>query len=338
MSNNKLAVYIGRFQPFHSGHKYVVDKALTKSRGVLILVGSANTSRSIKNPFSYEERARMIEMAYGNCPWTPNIEALDDYTYEPNQWITDVQSIIEQYEPKSNNVILVGHTKDDSSYYLKCFPQYESMEVDYFETIDATQIRDLYYQKKFKFIEGAVPTGIYKSLLDFSKTECYNSIIEEWNYINNYKQMFSGFIYPPTFQTVDAVVVQSGHILLIKRGELPGRGLWALPGGFVNQKETLEQACIRELKEETKLKVPIPVLLGSIKKIQTFDDPNRSSRGRTITQAYLIKLDDTQELPKVKGSDDAKEAKWVPLSEFYDMATSIYEDHYHIIRKLIDNI
>ena len=65
--------------------------------------------------------------------------------------------------------------------------------------------------------------------------------------------------------TVDAVVVQSGHILLVKRGDMPGKGLWALPGGFLNQEETMLDGAIRELKEETKIKVPVPVLKGSIK-------------------------------------------------------------------------
>ena len=136
----------------------------------------------------------------------------------------------------------------------------------------------------------------------------------------------------------DSIVLQSGHILLIKRGNDRGIGLWALPGGFLDVNETLENGAIRELREETRLKVPVPVLKGSIKKRITFDKPSRSNLGRIITTAFLFQLDDSQELPRVKGGDDAAHAAWVPLSEFYGMAEEMFSDHYHIIKKMIDNI
>ena len=94
---------------------------------------------------------------------------------------------------------------------------------------------------------------------------------------------------------------------------------------------------IRELKEETKIKVPAPVLKGSIKASKTFDAPNRSTRGRTITQAFFIDLG-VGELPKIKQSrnpddleDDAEEAKWVPLNEVVKQRDRFMEDHVHII-------
>jgi bifunctional NMN adenylyltransferase/nudix hydrolase len=89
---------------------------------------------------------------------------------------------------------------------------------------------------------------------------------------------------------------------------------------------------IRELKEETKIKVPVPVLKGSIKDSKTFDPPNRSSRGRTITQAFLIDLG-VGELPKVKGADDAEKAFWVPFNQVKQ--EKMFEDHAHIISHFI---
>jgi bifunctional NMN adenylyltransferase/nudix hydrolase len=146
--------------------------------------------------------------------------------------------------------------------------------------------------------------------------------------VKKYKEAWKAAPFPPTFMTVDAVVVQSGHILLVKRGDMPGKGLWALPGGFLNQEETMLDGAIRELKEETKIKVPVPVLKGSIKESKTFDAPNRSSRGRTITQAFLIDLG-VGELPKVKGSDDAEKAFWVPFNQVKQ--EKMFEDHHAII-------
>jgi len=109
--------------------------------------------------------------------------------------------------------------------------------------------------------------------------------------------------------------------------------LWALPGGFLNQEETMLDGCIRELKEETKIKLPVPVLKGSIKESKTFDAPNRSARGRTITQAFFIDLG-VGELPKVKGSDDAAKAFWVPFNKVKQ--EKMFEDHFHIIDNFIN--
>ena len=109
----------------------------------------------------------------------------------------------------------------------------------------------------------------------------------------------------------------------------PGKGLFALPGGFVNQNETVRDASIRELREETKIKVPEAVLRGSIRDHETFDDPYRSTLGRVITKAYHFKLPDDITLPKVKGADDAEKAKWVPISELRE--DQLFDDHYAIV-------
>jgi len=159
----------------------------------------------------------------------------------------------------------------------------------------------------------------------------------EAEFIAAYRKAWAAAPYPVTFVTVDAVVVHSGHILLVRRRSEPGRGLWALPGGFVEQDERLDAACIRELREETGLKLPEPVLRGSIKDRQVFDHPTRSLRGRTITHACLFNFP-TGELPRVKGSDDADKARWVPLNEFAQMRNVMFEDHfeiaYHFLGKL----
>jgi bifunctional NMN adenylyltransferase/nudix hydrolase len=74
-------------------------------------------------------------------------------------------------------------------------------------------------------------------------------------------------------------------------------------------------------------------LRGSIKKQSVYDDPFRSARGRTITHAFYIELEPNAELPKVKGTDDAKAAKWIPLSEINP--ETMFEDHYLIIEDML---
>ena len=91
---------------------------------------------------------------------------------------------------------------------------------------------------------------------------------------------------------------------------------------------------IRELREETGIKVPAPVLLGSIKDSRVFDAINRSARGRTITHAFKILLPDGP-LPKIKGMDDAVKAEWIPISEID--SNVCFEDHFEIINHFLGN-
>jgi bifunctional NMN adenylyltransferase/nudix hydrolase len=124
-------------------------------------------------------------------------------------------------------------------------------------------------------------------------------------------------------------------VLLIERKFAPGKGLYALPGGFVDGSETIFDSCIRELREETKLKVPEKVLRGSNTYSKVFDAPDRSQRGRTITHAFLFELNDSEPLPRVRGSDDAASASWVSFAEIDRMPECFFEDHYHIIQHMI---
>lgn len=338
---HELAVVIGRLQPLHYGHTYNIDKGLQVAKRVLVLIGSAYNSVSPKNPFTFEQRLKMVQDYYRTNPRRDDIlvAPLPDNLYEENQWITDVQEFV--YDVEAKDVVLIGHEKDASSYYLKTFPQWQFLETGVwpgkYSSVDATKIRELYFEHDLRYVSGVVPTSTYTFLESFSKTQDYSNIRDEYNFLVNYKNAWNSSPFAPTFATVDAVVIQSGHILLIKRKEHPGKDLYALPGGFIGQIEKQVDAVIRELREETKLKVPVPVLRGSIVKEKTFDHPSRSQRGRTITQAFLFQLKNDEDLPKVKGSDDAKEAMWVPLSELYSMETMLYEDHFYIIRKMIDN-
>ncbi|WP_201557591.1 bifunctional nicotinamide-nucleotide adenylyltransferase/Nudix hydroxylase [Psychrobacter sp. 72-O-c] len=331
----RYLIFIGRFQPFHRGHKAVIDEALKRTNDVIILIGSANLPRSLRNPFTVAERTAMIKGAY-SAEEAARIHcvALDDALYNDTRWLKYVQAAVRSVTGDlQTNIGLIGHSKDNSSYYLALFPHWASISVPSYHNLSATPIRDSY-------LMGATPTSertpesTRRILNDFKKTTDYQQLHEEAGFIDKYKKQWESAPYPPTFMTADALVVQSGHILLVERRSMPGRGLWALPGGFLNPKETLFDACIRELREETRLKVPEPVLRGSRHSQHTFDDPYRSARGRTITQAFYFQLkNDPKGLPKVKGGDDAAQAFWLPLAELD--AKMMFEDHYAIIMKMV---
>jgi bifunctional NMN adenylyltransferase/nudix hydrolase len=347
-------VFIGRFSPFHNGHKAVIDAALNQAKEVVVVVGSSFAARNIRNPFTFEERKAMIEAVYSDETWTPglnqegkrlHIVPVSDFPYDDSRWVAAVQRIVDETIPHAKDVGLIGHSKDSTSYYLNIFPRWKNhVEVENIDGINATDIRKDLFEVRSKTLEKLktlMPDATRSRMLDIllSASAQWKVLEQEYEMVKRYKESWAAAPFPPTFMTVDTVVVQSGHILLVKRGDMPGKGQWALPGGFLNQDETMLDGAIRELREETRIKVPVPVLKGSIKSSKTFDAPNRSTRGRTITQAFFIDLG-VGELPKVKTSrnpndinDDAEEAKWVPLSKIFQK--DLFEDHFHIIDTFI---
>ena len=131
--------------------------------------------------------------------------------------------------------------------------------------------------------------------------------------------------YPRPAVTADCVVITNEpqpKVLLIQRGADPYKGAWAFPGGFMNMDETTEQCAIRELEEETGLKVAKVHQIGAYSKV------DRDPRGRTITVAYLAIVDSTK---AVIGQDDAAKAEWFPITDLPHLAF----DHYDIMKDAI---
>ena len=331
-------VFIMRGQPMHVGHQEVIEHALTLGKRVIILLGSAFQPRTIKNPWKWEERAKMIKSVFSMSNVV--VYPLCDFKSDNNVWAANVQRIVDDdlrknaiwtdYPAKGR---IIGHDKDESSFYLKLFPQWgDPINHPLNEEVHATDIRRIYFEDNIRYLKDVVPVSVFDYLFDFKKTSEYALLKEEWEFIKNYKRSWAGAPYEPIFQTADAVVVQSGNVLLVQRRATPGKGLWALPGGFVNPNERIDAAAYRELREETKIDVPEKVLRGCQVKWDKFDDPSRSLRGRTITHAYYIVLP-AGPLPKVKGSDDAVKAKWIPLSEVNE--EEMFEDHYSIIQSFV---
>lgn len=339
-----MTVFIGRFSPFHCGHEAVIREGLRQSNKITVIVGSSGGPRSYRNPFTYDERVSMIKGAFPEDQHRIFTVPLEDTLYNDEKWVRDVQEAVQKafteayggWHPMAK-VALIGHNKDHSSFYLKLFPQWESISVENVDGISSTDIREDYFIRGNVVRRGILPDSTFNFLMSkFGKSSECNKIREEYEFVQKYKEQWANSPFPPMFVTVDAVVVQSGHVLLVQRGARPGKGQWALPGGFLNQKEKIEDAALRELREETKIKVPLPVLKGNIVASRVFDDPHRSSRGRTITHAYLIHLPAERELPRIKGSDDAAKAKWVPLSQVN--RGMMFEDHYDIISTMMDLI
>jgi bifunctional NMN adenylyltransferase/nudix hydrolase len=346
-----MSVFIGRFQPPHNGHIDTIRKALEVSDHVLILIGSAFKPSDTRNPFTHDQRADMIADCFNESDRVRLIfDFISDNPYNELAWIKDIQRAVNKaYSHEygwrdQQNISLIGHHKDDTSYYLDLFPGWKLVEMKNTHGLDSTHIRELYFagadawfEMNRKTVARSIPEEVMWHLDEIIThyRHIYDTLRKEFEFIRTYKLQWAQSPYPPVFVTADAVVTCLGYILLVQRAAAPGEGLWALPGGFLGQFETVKTSALRELEEETKIKVPPRVLESSIVKDKLYDHPARSLRGRTITTAYHIDLRGERSLPKVKGSDDAANAKWFPLSDLIRMQNKMFEDHYHIVTDLL---
>jgi 8-oxo-dGTP diphosphatase len=122
--------------------------------------------------------------------------------------------------------------------------------------------------------------------------------------------------YPRPAVTADIIILKTAddrrYVLLIERKHPPFEGMWALPGGFLNMDETLEEAALRELKEETGISGV------ELEQFHTFSKVNRDPRHRTITTVFIGFAEDTIAAPKA--GDDAEKAQWFALEALPPLA------------------
>lgn len=335
-----FSVFIGRFQPLHIGHEQIIRRALERSSQVIVLIGSANEAVSIKNPWSADQRRHFIESVFRYEVANGRILIGEIGNHPSNErWAADardeVRFLLPDHEYK--NGAITGFGKDASSDYLKWFPEWEPDLVDVqIGTFNATDVRHAYFNSLPTLPSFICPQPVLDYLLEFRLTDQFKHVMEEKLFLDAYHESWSHAPYPPTFLTVDAVVEQNKQVLLVRRRGCPGKGLLALPGGFVNKGEPIRDAAIRELREETAIsdargRIPAGRLGDFIREDRTkvFDDPFRDLRGRTITFAHFFKLPDGEQY-KVKGEDDAEHAQWYPIGPNLD-PRDFYADHYHII-------
>lgn len=117
--------------------------------------------------------------------------------------------------------------------------------------------------------------------------------------------------------SVDGVLIENRRVLLVRRGREPFKGMYALPGGFVEYGESVEEAIVREVLEETGLRVVPKRLVG------VYSDKDRDPRGHTISVAFLLERIEGN----IRSGDDAYEALFFPIDELPPLAF----DHKKII-------
>lgn len=355
-----VMVFIGRFQPLHNGHMDVIAKALDTSERLIILVGSSNLARDTRNPFTYEERAALIRAAivgrFGeDALLRVVVNALPDSPYDLQEWIETVQMTVKMNTSPfvRPSIALTGHERDETSFYLKLFPQWAYVGAGDSSGINATALRrdlfdggvDLFstaWRDSGPVWPNMAPPETLAFLQAFRGKPEYARLMRERKAEVAYLEKYG----PGPHVTLDAVVVQSGHVLVGRRKGEYGQGMLALPGGFleVERNETLLDGAVRECFEETRLydhfgpdnRITAErrrLLHTHLRGRDVFAEPNRSRRGRIITHAHLFKLPDDYSLPTVGEWDDLTDVHWMPVSDV--RVDEFFEDHAFIIEKMI---
>lgn len=334
MEKFDYCIFIGHFSPYLLGHENLMIEALNSANKVIVVLGSHNKARNIKTPWTSEERQKMI-LSSLSLEDAAKVEFifLKDQLYSDQAWGIDLLDQVSQLTNKSTSIALIC-SENDNSKYLKLFPQWKTISIKRESPwLKPSDIRFRYFTYDLSY-QRFVSPEVKNFLESFKKTDDFALLKSDFDYIKNYQASWSAAPFPVIFNTVDAVVIRSGHVLLVRRKGNPGKGQLALPGGFLNVNEEIEDAVIRELKEETSIKLSKEELAKYVGHSQVFSAPERSLRGRTITFGYLFDLGAGPLIP-VKGSSDADKAFWLPLNEVKDRESEFFEDHYHIINTML---
>jgi len=355
----RLGVVIGRFQPVHRGHLQAVLKpAFEHSDHVLILFGSANRAPSPKDPFDPETRFRLMLAALTDAGVdlggdVPKVQwrALDDFAYSEDLWLEQTQRLVGEYQRSLATVLgrevkvtLFGARKDRTSYYVNGFPQWDLHlgEPERVGEFSATRVRELLYEGDEAW-RDLVPEVVARELDAWRETEAFAWCAKEHAFYAKYRAPYEAFAaqmrHGVISVTVDAVVFSRGRVLLVQRKRHPGKGLWALPGGYLEPDELPYDGAVRECREETRFRLSRGWLFAE----QVYAAPNRSLKGRVLTIGYGFNVpwtvdDDpvshAMNLNRVSGGSDAAHAQWVPVSDVLTQDAfkrGMFEDHFDIV-------
>jgi bifunctional NMN adenylyltransferase/nudix hydrolase len=330
----KHGVVIGSFSPPNSAHLNLISEACSNCEKVVVVIGSKNRPRTKELPFTVTERISFISSLLSEKQKEKVIfSPVDDYLYNNQFWASSCSRVVSEALGTDTTQINLFGTLTKKTQYLKMFPQWKLSLFSFMPGETSAILR------KKLFTEPTTLEKTHPALFSWAENnlDIYSELKAEYDHYEKYYDAWKNAPYPPIFHTVDAIVIKSGHILLIKRKTHPGKGLWALPGGFLDADETCLEGAIRELKEETHISVDYQTLLRSVENPRgvSFDHPKRSLRGRTITTVFLINLGDTGSLPSVKTSDETLGARWQPINTVAAEASSFFEDHFDIISWMI---
>ncbi|WP_051935361.1 adenylyltransferase/cytidyltransferase family protein [Deinococcus sp. YIM 77859] len=221
------AVYVGRFQPPHAAHLGTVLHALEWAERVLVLLGSANLARSVRNPFSAPERAAMFRGALrevGGQRGRVLFRPLADH-FDAVLWAAEVREVVAGVFGPRVPITLIGHEKDASSAYLRWFPGWSRLSTPPVPGLNATDLRAAFLTGRP--LPPGVPEAVHAFLARFARTPAFARLQREWAAVAAARAAL-----PPGTHLHEErwLHVREEQVWLHARREPIGDGLWELPG------------------------------------------------------------------------------------------------------------
>jgi len=293
---------MGRFQPFHLGHLGIINEMEKDGlEEVIIGIGSAQyghkISSTLNNPFTANEREEMIKGSL-DLKIPCSIIKIDDIN-SPSNWVSHVEDVVEKNLYKKFDVVYTGKkSKNDINLFKKAGYKLKTVFFSGTSNITGTEIR------KLMVSDGNWSAYVPAEVIDY---------ILKINGVKRLRELAAENLFDKPRATVDTIINYKGQgIVLIKRGEEPFKGMWALPGGHLNAgKENMARAAIREAEEETSLKIK----MGDLKLLGEYSNPCRDPRGPVITLVYHANVN----YGRLKAGDDARDIIVMPLEKAVEM-------------------
>ena len=360
------AVVIGRFQPVHQGHVALLRAGLQHARKLIVVAGSMSQPRSFKNPFTVDEREQMIRAALPACDQARvQVTGVSDAPYDDAEWLQAVQAAVyaamraQGDDPATARVALLGHMKDQSSYYLRIFPNWQWQPFANVEGIDATAIRHSYFSDEkpphalppLWQQQAVLPASTVDFLRTFRQTPPWQALHDERAFLLDFGQQhrYAHGGAMPVLCLVQAVVLWRQHILLVQRQQQPGRGNWALPETLLQAGERLLDAAGRALRavdvgagegamEGVEQACTAATLRAHVRASAVLDVPGRNQLGQAISHAFLLQWPDDAPAPWLPAADVPHRVRWQPVAQWPTMQPLLHEDHYFIARHFLDTL
>jgi bifunctional NMN adenylyltransferase/nudix hydrolase len=315
----RLALVVDKLQPPTDAFVRSVAALCADARfdAVLVLVAGAERARGAHHPLRWNEAADLLMARVGS----PKLVCLPlvDCLYDEGMWVSNVRRCVDalcdmRHMPRDAGYAVTLVASDDASgrNLTRLFPDWDPLHV--LDKGDGAYARAA-------FLGGPRPAFLSEQ----TWTKLQTSRVAALRGLEGWAAAEAALGHPIPLQTVDAVVVQSHHVLLARRGEHEvGAGKLCLPGLFLQPHGTALDTALDAARAKAGLDMPLGALQGRLRERRVFDHPARDPRGWIRTEAFVF------ELPASGRFEKAKQAVWTPLSEVHPF--DLFADHFDIVQ------